>query len=203
MTVDGLKLEAGLTLALLEVQAETIGRVEPICIIHWPINPAQTFPRISGLLRLATPGQWKRFPIPGPVLDSGDMKQILFDFFRGLVRQTNADGIIFATDMWAGKVTPEGMKHIKEIDKHVDRGFEKLVRKGWVTRGKALQVTAQTATDVVMMQHGYQRRSSGAIQWLGETRSIVAPQSAFSGRQKMFGVFTRDTLGEPPEGSPL
>ena len=107
-----------------------------------------------------------------------------------------ADGVIFATDTWVGETTPEGQKHYdtpewKELH---DFGFVKLVQRGWVKRSEAFTITAQSATDVLLVQQKYQRLGSGMIQLLDGKRRWIN-QSDFGGRQKMFGDLSWENLG--------
>lgn len=201
MTVEELRRAAAGAMASIKTQIEETRHADPVCLIHWPLNPASTTcGRI--LNRAVTPGEWSRFPFPGQLLDSGDAKRILFQLIRDVLHDTGADGVLFGTDIWAIALTEEGSKHQKEVNRHIDTGFAKLVRMGWAVRTMAIHITAQSPTDVVLMNHEYQRTSGGAAQWLHETHTEVMPQAEFGGRQKMWGVLTAETLGEPPEGSP-
>ena len=201
MTLDELKREAGLALASIKTQIDEFHHLEPLCMLHWPLNPGRT--RFGRMLHGAvTPGEWSRFPFPGPLLDSGDAKRILFGIIRDIVHDTGVDGVVFGTDMWGATCTQEGFKHKDEWDRHIDTGFAKLVKMGWAVRCQLVHVTAQSASDVVMMQHCYQRKSGGRVQWLGDTQSDVISQSEFGGRQKMFGDLREENLGEPPAASP-
>jgi len=202
MMLDELKREAALAMASLKTQIDELHQLQPLCMLHWPLNPAST--SHGKMLKAAvTPGDWTRFPFPGPLLDSGDAKRVLFQIIRDIVHDTGADGVIFGTDMWGASATKEGIKHGEnEWNRQVDTGFAKLVKMGWAMRHQLINVTAQTEGDVVLMQHGYQITGGGRVRWLGETHTGVIPQSEFGGRQKMFGDLRAENLGEPPEGSP-
>jgi hypothetical protein len=105
--------------------------------------------------------------------------------------------------MWGAQATEAGVKAGADAwNRHVDTGFAKLVKMGWAIQVQLLNVTAQSKTDVLMMQHAYQRKGSGLVQWIGEAHSSVIPQDGFGGRQKMFGDLREENLGEPPAGSP-
>jgi hypothetical protein len=201
MTVDELKREAGLAMAAMKTQIEELHRMQPLCLLHWPLALATT--KIGRAVAAVTPGEWSRFPLPGELLDSGDAKRILFQIIRNIVRDTRADAVIFGTDMWGAQATEAGIKAGADAwNRHVDTGFEKLVKMGWAIQCQLLNVTAQSKTDVLMMQHAYQRKASGLVQWIGEAHSHVIPQDGFGGRQKMFGDLREENLGEPPSGSP-
>jgi len=202
MTVDELKRVAGLAMASMKAQIDERHQLEPLCMLHWPLNPAKTdFGKL--LNRAITPGEWSRFPFPGPLLDSGDAKRVLFGIIRDIVQDSGADGVLFGTDMWGAQATDAGVKAGADAwNRHVDTGFAKLVKMGWAIQVQLLNVTVQSKTDVLMMQHAYQRKGSGLVQWIGEAHSQVIPQDEFGGRQKMFGDLREENLGEPPAGSP-
>jgi hypothetical protein len=120
-----------------------------------------------------------------------------------VVGASGADGVLFGTDMWGAQATEAGVKAGADAwNRNVDTGFAKLVKMGWAIQVQLLNVTAQSKTDVLMMQHAYQRKASGLVQWIGEAHSHVIPQDGFGGRQKMFGDLREENLGEPPAGSP-
>jgi hypothetical protein len=201
MTVEELKREAGMAMASMKTQIEELHRCDPICLMHWPFNPAST--SFGKKLKPAvTPGEWSRFPLPGQLLDSGDAKQMYFQMVRDIVADTGADGVIFGTDTFGAKMTAEGEKHGKdEWNRHVDQGFAKLVKMGWAVRMMAIHITAQSLADVVWMVQEYQR-TGRATQWLHDAHTTVMAQEEFGGRQKMFGDLREENLGEPPAGSP-
>ena len=202
MTVDELTREAGMAMAAMKLQIEEFHQMQPVCMLHWPLMPARMKlpPVFAGAV---TPGQWSRFPFPGVLLDSGDAKRVLFGIIRDLVRDSGADAVIFGTDMWGAQPTDDGIKAgVEEWNRHVDTGFAKLVKMGWAIQVQLLNVTAQSKTDVLMMQHAYQRKGSGLVQWLGEAHTHTMSQDHFGGRQKMFGDLRDENLGEPPEKSP-
>ena len=198
MTLDNLRREAGMALAALKTNLETLGKADPLLLIHWPMNPAVRRTAVQGML--TQPGEWVRYPIPGALMNSGDAKEILFGFIRTLVNKTGADACIIGTEMWGSKLTPEGMRHKAEVAANVDRGFDRLVKRGWAMRTELLQIVAQTPDEVLLMGHEFRRRASG-IEWIGQTWSDSNVQSEYAGRTKMWGEFTPETLGEPPEGS--
>jgi hypothetical protein len=143
--------------------------------------------------------KWQRFPFPdelGFVMNNGKLKDLLFQGLRDIVQQSAADGIVIASDTWYAETTPEGFKHYdtpewKELH---NSGFEKLVQRGWVKRCEAFVVTAQNATDALIVQQKYQRLTSGRIQHL-DCRRDWFTQSEFDGRMKMFGDLRRENLG--------
>ena len=203
MTLDELKRESGLVMAALKAQIEVLnGVATPVCMLHWPLKPGK---KLQGtiLAAAARMGEWMRFPLPGQLLDSGDAKRVYFGIVRDIVQDTGADGVIFGTDIWGARVTEEGRKHgEREFSRHVDRGFEWLVKKGWAVRTMLINVTAQSKNDVLLMQHEYQRTGGGQVQWLHDTETHSFPQDEFRGRQKMFGDLSEENLGEPPRDSP-
>jgi hypothetical protein len=202
MTVDDLKRVAGRSMASMKAQIEERHQLEPLCMLHWPLMPARMkIPRMAAMA--VTPGEWSRFPFPGQLLDSGDAKRVLFGIIRDLVGDTGADGVLFGTDMWGAQATEAGIKAGSDAwNRHVDTGFAKLVKMGWAIQVQLLNVTVQSKTDVLMMQHAYQRKGSGLVQWIGAAHSSVIAQDGFGGRQKMFGDLREENLGEPPQDSP-
>ena len=144
-------------------------------------------------------GEWRHLPFPeeaSDLLNDGTAKDLIFGAVREIVQSNQIDGVIFATDTWIGEATPEGLKHYdtpewKELH---DFGFVRLVQRGWVTRNEAFTITAQSATDVLVVQQTYQRLGSGMIQLFGGKRNWF-DQSKFGGRQKMFGDLNWKNLG--------
>jgi len=202
MTIDELKRVAGLAMASMKAQIEERHQLQPLCMLHWP--PMLAKKKIPRSVAVAiTPGEWSRFPFPGPLLDSGDAKRVLFGIIRDIVQDSGADGVLFGTDMWGAQATEAGVQAGADAwNRHVDTGFAKLVKMGWAIQVQLLNVTAQSKTDVLMIQHAYQRKGSGLVQWIGEAHSHVIPQGEFGGRQKMYGDLRQENLGEPPEDSP-
>ena len=189
-------------MAAMKSQIEERHQMQPLCMLHWPLMLAtKTLPPLVAVA--VTPGEWTRFPFPGILLDSGDAKRVLFAIIRDIVQDSGADGVLFGTDMWGAQATEAGVKAGADAwNRHVDTGFAKLVKMGWAIQVQLLNVTVQSKTDVLMMQHAYQRKGSGLVQWIGEAHSSVIPQDGFGGRQKMFGDLREENLGEPPAGSP-
>ena len=143
---------------------------------------------------------WVRLPLPDEVaalMNYGQAKDAIFSAVRAMVQKSAADGVIFATDAWRAETTPEGFKYYDtpEWRKLHDTGFVKLLQRGWVKRTEAFIVTAQSATDVLIINQNYQRLESGMIQLL-DCKRAWADQSAFNGRQKMFGDLRRENLGQ-------
>lgn len=142
---------------------------------------------------------WLRLPLPdelAPLMNDGKAKDVIFSAVRVVVQKSAADGVIFATDTWRAETTPEGQKHYDtpEWRELHDFGFVKLLQRGWVKRTEAFVVTAQSATDVLIISQTYQRLGSGMIQLLDSKRAWF-DQSAFNGRQKMFGDLSWENLG--------
>ncbi len=155
--------------------------------------------QIQPMFRVHDSQGWRDFTMPPGtevLLNSGDAKKLIFNFFRDYVRITGADGVIFLTDAWAAVTTPEGMKHVDtpEWQALQDSGFVSLIQRGWVTRQEVIAVTAQMETEVLVVQQAYQRQGR-AIQLLQAKRYWV-PQSDFGGRQKVFGDLSEQNLGE-------
>ena len=147
-------------------------------------------------------GEWRHLPFPeeaSVLLNDGTAKDLIFGAVRQIVQSNQIDGVIFATDTWIGENTPEGLKHYdtpewKELH---DFGFVRLVQRGWVKRSEAFTITAQSATDVLLIHQKYQRLTSGTsgtVQLLKGSRGWLG-QSQFSGRQKMFGDLRWENLG--------
>ena len=130
------------------------------------------------------------------LLDIGEAKDKLFGGVRAIVHRpgSDVDAVFFATDMWMARATPLGMKNAKELrgNKHVDRGFEKLVKMGWMERCECLMVTAQTEQEVLILRAVYKR--NGARMEFEEPEEFVFPQAGFSGRQKMWGDLRPENL---------
>jgi hypothetical protein len=82
----------------IKEQVATAQQIEPICMLHWPLAVATR----TRLHPAVTPGEWSRFPIVGAILNSGDAKRSYFASVRRLVHDTDADGVIFGTDVWGG-----------------------------------------------------------------------------------------------------
>ena len=144
-------------------------------------------------------GEWRRLPFPEEahvLLNDGSAKDQIFGAVRQVVEELGIDGVIFATDTWVGEATPEGMNHVdspewKELH---DFGFVRLAQRGWVIRCEAFTITAQSATDVLLIHQKYQRLTSGTVQLLKGSRAWFG-QSQFGGRQKMFGDLRWENLG--------
>jgi|SRR6185436_12674930 len=145
------------------------------------------------------PGQgWERLSVPKGseyLMNIGAAKREIYGFVRRMVQEHGCDGVIFGSDTWQAKLTPEGLKQGKEFYRHVDSGYAKVVEMGWAVREEAITVTAQNLNDALIITQPYRRLSSG-IQLLAGERHWIA-QSAFSGRQKMFGDLREENLGEP------
>lgn len=144
-------------------------------------------------------GKWRSLPMPKgteQVLNSGAAKREIFGFCRRMVQEAGCDGVIFATDAWQMKLTPEAIK--LDWKQHVDSGFAKLVEMGWATREETITITAQSQDDVLIIAQPYRRMNSG-IQLL-TSRRVWCPQNDFKGRQKMFGDLREENLGEHPDG---
>jgi len=143
--------------------------------------------------------EWRRLPFPPELqslMNNGKAKDLIFEAVRITAQKSGADGVIIASDAWRAETTPEGWKHYdtpewKELH---DFGFVKLVQRGWVKRSEVFTITAQTATDALIIHQAYQRLGSGVIQLLDCKREWF-DQSRFSGRQKMFGDLRHENLG--------
>ena len=142
---------------------------------------------------------WQRLPFPKelePLMNHGGAKDAVFDALREVVQHTVTTGVIFACDTWHAETTKEGEKHYDtpEWKRLHDTGFVKLVQRGWVKRSEAFTITAQRSADVLIIRQMYQRLGSGTIQLLDCKREWF-DQSAFGGRQKMFGDLKWENLG--------
>ena len=138
----------------------------------------------------------------GPILNSGRAKRMVFHFLR---RWAGADpdieAVILASDQWYARATPEGMMHQEEMAHGaVDRGFQSWLAKGWATRHEAVIASVQTQEEVLIVRQLYTRREHKPFVVAdGEMELDWMTQEHFGGRQKMFGDFRPDNLGENPE----
>jgi hypothetical protein len=184
VTRDELTTEARRLIVSAKASLELSREFEPVFMTHLPS------------------GRWKVLKIEGNLgrfLNDGNAKRVFFDAIRYANKRAHADACIIATDSWYAKATPEGEKHIPtgEYRREIDAGFAKLLELGWATRQEAIQITAQTEADVLLITQAYQRLDGGKIQMLkAETRWF--PQADFAGRLKMFGDLRKETLGEHP-----
>jgi hypothetical protein len=180
MTREQLEAEANGLIAAAKATVELQGDFPITILIH----------RSTGWLRLPLPDEFS------PLMNDGKAKDAIFGAVRVTVQKTAADGVIFATDTWLAEATPEGRKHYDtpEWRELHDFGFEKLLQRGWVKRTEAFCVTAQSATDVLLISQSYQRTGTGMIQLLDAKREWL-DQSKFGGRQKMFGDLRWENLG--------
>lgn len=142
---------------------------------------------------------WRNYPMPRDtrqLLNDGHAKDVIFGFFRDAVREQGCDGVIFATEMWQGRATPEGAQYINtpEWRANVDRGFVKLLELGWIERCESITITAQNADDVLLINQNFRRLASGVIEFL-ESDRYWTTQAGFGGRQKMFGDLRPENLG--------
>jgi hypothetical protein len=144
-------------------------------------------------------GEWARLPFPKEfeaLMNNGKAKDQIFGALRETVRRIGADGVIIACDTWCSTTTPEGKKHLDtpEWRELHDTGFVTLMQRGWVTRCEAFTITAQNATEALLVQQTYQRLDSGMIQLLDCKREWF-DQDHFDGRQKMYGDLKWQNLG--------
>jgi hypothetical protein len=149
------------------------------------------------LLHTAARG-WTPYPMPPGtecLLNDGESKDVIFDFFRHAVQQMRCDAVLFATDSWHGEATKEGEKYYEtpEWYENNDSGFVKLQRLGWIKVTEAITITVQTESDVLFVSQAYQRLGD-CIQLL-ECKRQWGSQSEFGGRQKMFGDLREENLG--------
>jgi hypothetical protein len=180
MTKEQLEAEANGLIAAAKASVELQGDFPVTILIH-------------------VSNKWRVFPLPKelePLMNDGKAKDLIFGAVRVIVQKSAADGVIFATDVWRAETTTEGMKHYDTPEWKAlhDFGFEKLLQRGWVKRTEAFCVTAQSATDALIITQTYQRTGSGMIQLLDAKRQWIA-QSDFGGRQKMFGDLRWEHLG--------
>jgi len=182
MTRDELGFQANRIIAAAKASLELQSEFAPVFMLHGPQGWVfETMPAEARIL-----------------LNDGESKRVIFDFFRQVVKANRCDAVLFATDTWHGEATEEGMKHVNTAaweDNH-DFGFVKLQKLGWVTVKEAITITVQTESDVLIVSQAYQRLND-CIQLLDCKRQWGA-QSTFGGRQKMFGDLREENLGEHP-----
>jgi hypothetical protein len=130
------------------------------------------------------------------MLNDGGLKDILFAGVRKMVQETGADAVVFATECWRGKSTPAAMDMPQDefMRLSAEHKFESLVQMGYVTREEALVATAQNADNLVTCTQSFRRLSDGMVYSYGEVEVREVPQSAFYGRQKMFGDLKQENL---------
>jgi hypothetical protein len=180
MTRDELEFQANRIIVAAKASLELQSEFAPTILLH---NAARG---------------WKPYPMPPGteyLLNDGASKCVIFDFFRHAVKATRCDAVLFATDMWQGETTEEGTKHYNTPawrENH-DVGFVKLQKLGWVKVREAITITVQTESDVLIVSQAYQRLND-CIQLLDCKRRWI-DQSAFGGRQKMFGDLREENLG--------
>jgi hypothetical protein len=154
--------------------------------------------------------QIERMPLDselaGPLMNDGESKDALFGFCRHMTKASGGqiDAWFFRTEIWIGKITePDLGKRLAEGEpnarKLMDRGFETLVSLGLAKRYEAINVTGQTAEDVVMCRQMFSRGGNGKVVWVtndddAELTKVVVPQAHFRGRQKMFGDLREENL---------
>jgi hypothetical protein len=127
------------------------------------------------------------------LMNSGEAKEILFDWFRRHTQEKPVVAWIFATDIFMAKATEEGIKHINEFEHYKDQGFVTLEKMGWVVVEEAIGINAQIETDVILMQQYYTRKPR--LEFLGPPQTRIQPMDQFGGRQKMWGATELDITG--------
>lgn len=188
MTQEELRARCSRIMAATVARLEDLGGFTPAFYIEAPGK---------GLIKVPYPQQIEKALSDGG-MGSGDFKRQLFDLNRAIVAELGATATVFVSDAWMGKLTKDGEAHLAEVNATVDRGFEELVRRGWVTRTAVILVTGQTVDWVCLMQREYAPAPGGAarVRWIGEAEVSMAPQDSFQGRQKMFGDLSSQNLGE-------
>ena len=160
-------------------------------------HEVRTFSRCTPLFRCYyADGQHQDFRLPPGgerLMNDGEAKEMLFDWFRKHTEAGGVDAWIFGTDQWQGRATEEGMKHREEWPKYQDSGFATLQKMGWCVVESVLGVTAQTETDVIWLQQCYV--GGGRAEWIGPPQEMRTTQSDFGGRQKMWGATRADITG--------
>jgi len=179
MTRNELELLANRIIAAAKASLELQSEFDPVFMFHGPRG-------------------WVFEPMPPEarvLLNDGKSKRVIFGFFRELVKKMRCDAVLFATDMWEGVMTEEGTKHYNTAawKENHDFGFVKLQKLGWVKVREAITITVQTESDVLIVSQAYQRLND-CIQLLDCKRRWL-DQSAFGGRQKMFGDLREENLG--------
>jgi hypothetical protein len=171
MNREELEFQARRILAAAQATLELQSEFDPVFLVHFEED-------------------WKHFPMPPEtmhILNVPESKDVLFGFFRMLVQAKKADGVLFATDTWDGEVTPEGRPHYgkPEWRENNTQGMAKLIELGWIKRYEAIVVTAQSATDVLIIIQRYEPR--GGLIHMAQSKRMWTTQEQFFGRQKMFG----------------
>jgi hypothetical protein len=184
MTRDELEFQANRIIAAAKASLELQNELAPIFLLHTVARGWTSYPMPPGTENL---------------LNTGKAKDILFEFFRLGVKDMRCDAVLFATDAWQGEVTEEGLKHYETPawEENHDFGFVKLQKLGWMKVREAITITVQTESDVLIVMQAYQRLND-CIQLLNCERQWL-DQSAFGGRQKMFGDLREENLGSTPK----
>jgi hypothetical protein len=177
MTFDELRHAARLLLRDLKQQKLRTGVISPVFRAYYTVGGHKDFTLPEGTEHL---------------MDIGEAKEILFDMFRRFTAAGGVEAWLFATDVFYGRSTEEGVKHRDEWPQYQDRGFETLAKMGWVVVEEALMLTLQTEAEVSSIHQMY--TTSPKLIWLGPPLDGPrTPQSEFRGRQKMWGA-TRDDI---------
>jgi hypothetical protein len=178
MTKEELEAQAHRLITGAKYSIELQGNFDPVFMLHHPS------------------GGWKPYRMPPgteEILNSGSAKTIFVDALRRVVKETGCDAVICCTDTWVATSTEEGMKHIDTPEmQHPKQGFDELVKRGWMIRKEAITLTAQSATDALLISQEYQRLGN-RVQLLKAKRGWNT-QSKFRGRLKMFGDLREENL---------
>jgi hypothetical protein len=147
-------------------------------------------------------GNVKWLPIPERIkegMNSGAFKDAFFGAIREYAQVVNATAVILVSDARRGEPTEKQFQMAKENPQELERlvrttSPESLRKQGLLTWRECVVVTAQTADEVMVTYHAYNRfQRARRITW-GERDSWRSKQDEFKGRQKMFGDLSPENL---------
>jgi len=124
-------------------------------------------------------------PLPdaaGPLMEHSRGKRAFFQALRDYVAESEADGCLFACEMWFGTGTEEGNKHWEELAKI---SIAEAMRRGWCTRAEGMCVAAQTSEHVYLLKEAF-RRAGGQMIFDGKRQVDYIPQDEFDSTFKMY-----------------
>ena len=132
------------------------------------------------------------------MLNSGELKDVLFEAIRRTAQQRGATAVIIGTEAWMGKSTEAARDVPREEIERLGREhkFETLVQMGMVERVEAIIATAQDKDSCVFVTQPFRRDADGNVYSYGDVEVNEVPQEQFEGRQKMFGDLSPEKLHE-------